>query len=34
MTAVVTHHCKKGVGHGGEEHICEACGRTWPTVLV
>lgn len=33
-TAVVTHHCKKAVGHGSGEHICGACGRTWPTVVA
>ena len=31
-TAVVTPHCAKECGHGGAEHRCEACGRTWPTI--
>ena len=31
-TAAVTHHCVKEAGHGGTEHRCEACGRTWPIL--
>ena len=31
-TAIVTHHCAKECGHGGTEHRCEACGRTWPIL--